>query len=464
MGLGHFPGLLPQSPLPNSSGGTTFSLAGTLAARPPASFWNNGWGYLATDQSGGTLYRSTGTSWAQCGAGVSSGLPTMTNGQLLIGQTGLIPVAAAPTSDPSMSLVGGSGTLAINSSFNGIINGRLTLTSGVPVTTSDVTAATTLYFTPYGGNFISAYPSGAAPVQTYSPGEINVQLTTTAQNGTTSTTLKTITGLTSTSQLAIGMVVSGTGVALNNTIASVDSTTQVTCANVNSSNATNLITFKILASQPWDVFFNPGDSSLQLAEWNSSSARATAIGLLNGAYVNTGIVNSGSYNSIAANVGRYLGTIVATAVNGQTEDSVANRFVWNYYNRRLRPMSRVETATSWSYGTATIRQANANTANKLNFVLGISEDPVTAQVQCPMSGTAGVVQTCLIGLDVTNASSGTVWGGVGVGFSMARYNGFPAAGPHALNWNEIAHSTTTFYGINTAGPFQQSGITGEVWG
>jgi len=37
------------------------------------------------------------------------------------------------------------------------IDGRLTLTSGVPVTTSDVTAATTIYFTPYKGNHIALY-------------------------------------------------------------------------------------------------------------------------------------------------------------------------------------------------------------------------------------------------------------------------------------------------------------------
>lgn len=35
--------------------------------------------------------------------------------------------------------------------------GRLTLTTALPVTTSDVTAATTLYYTPYVGNFIAIY-------------------------------------------------------------------------------------------------------------------------------------------------------------------------------------------------------------------------------------------------------------------------------------------------------------------
>ena len=39
----------------------------------------------------------------------------------------------------------------------GTVEGRLTLTSGTPVTTSDVTAATTIYFTPYKGDRIYLY-------------------------------------------------------------------------------------------------------------------------------------------------------------------------------------------------------------------------------------------------------------------------------------------------------------------
>jgi hypothetical protein len=37
------------------------------------------------------------------------------------------------------------------------VNGRLTLTSGVPITTTNVTAATSIYFTPYLGNLITLW-------------------------------------------------------------------------------------------------------------------------------------------------------------------------------------------------------------------------------------------------------------------------------------------------------------------
>jgi hypothetical protein len=45
---------------------------------------------------------------------------------------------------------------------NSASDGRLTLTSGTPVTTSDVTAAGTVYYTPYTGNFIDLYDGSSA--------------------------------------------------------------------------------------------------------------------------------------------------------------------------------------------------------------------------------------------------------------------------------------------------------------
>jgi hypothetical protein len=48
---------------------------GTLAARPPAGASNDGFFYLATDDAGGTLYRSNGSSWVKVAPGVSSALP-----------------------------------------------------------------------------------------------------------------------------------------------------------------------------------------------------------------------------------------------------------------------------------------------------------------------------------------------------------------------------------------------------
>lgn len=50
----------------------------------------------------------------------------------------------------------------------GLCEGRLTLTTGVPVTTSDVTGATTIYFTPYKGNRLSLYTNSAWTLYAFS--------------------------------------------------------------------------------------------------------------------------------------------------------------------------------------------------------------------------------------------------------------------------------------------------------
>lgn len=46
------------------------SLAGTLAARPAAGAGNAGWVYFATDDAGGTVYRSNGAAWVKVAASV----------------------------------------------------------------------------------------------------------------------------------------------------------------------------------------------------------------------------------------------------------------------------------------------------------------------------------------------------------------------------------------------------------
>jgi len=56
--------------------------------------------------------------------------------------------------------------------------GRLTLTSGVPVTTADVLAATVVYWTPYKGNRITLYTGGVWRVYTFSEMSVAVPATT----------------------------------------------------------------------------------------------------------------------------------------------------------------------------------------------------------------------------------------------------------------------------------------------
>jgi hypothetical protein len=65
---------------------STINGAGTLASRPAAAAGNAGKFYFATDTNGGTMYRSTGSSWVQVAQGVTeSGAPSGSAGGDLAG-------------------------------------------------------------------------------------------------------------------------------------------------------------------------------------------------------------------------------------------------------------------------------------------------------------------------------------------------------------------------------------------
>ena len=66
-----------------------------------------------------------------------------------------------------------SGSLAVSM----VCEGRLTLTSGTPVTTADVTAAGTLYFTPFRGNRLALYTGSLWTISTFTERSLSLSLT-----------------------------------------------------------------------------------------------------------------------------------------------------------------------------------------------------------------------------------------------------------------------------------------------
>jgi hypothetical protein len=130
-------------------------------------------------------------------------------------------------------------------------------------------------------------------------------------------------------------------------------------------------------------------------------------------------------------------------------------------------MKAVDATVSWTYSTATIRQANANTANQLNFLQGVAEDDVEANVivQFSNSGAAGSTVQVGVGLDATNAFSGlTSLVSNGSGFTSVAsgaYRGIPAAGRHFASWNEWSSANPSTTWVGTSGN-AASGIQGSV--
>lgn len=269
---------------------------------------------------------------------------------------------------------------------NSVCDGRLTLTSVTPVTTADVTAATTLYFTPYKGNRIALFDGTNWFWDTFSEISIAVPATT---------------------------------------------------------------------SQMYDVFAfdNAGTVTLELLAWTNDTTRATALVKQDGVLVKSG-----------ATTRRYLGSVRTTTVSGQTEDSLAKRYVWNYYNRVKRVLRRIETTNTWTYTTATFRQANASTANQVDVVVGVAEVPIdlrlagafdTAQAVGTISASVSIGEDSTT-TPATGASGGTMNNLAGGNNEEAMFCNlvtYPAIGRHFYAWLEksTAVGTTTWYGQTSQG-------------
>lgn len=219
------------------------------------------------------------------------------------------------------------------------------------------------------------------------------------------------------------------------------------------------------SSTPFDVFAfnNAGVVALEAATWTNSSSRATGITLQDGVLVKVG-----------ATTRRYLGTCCTIATPGNIEDTFARRYVWNYYNRCIRPMRVTEATDSWTYTTATIRQARASVVNQLDFVVGVSEDQVTARIKASASNTSANVEIQVgVGLDSTTIfTPGFLHGGTFTQVANqgqpteAAWIGFPGIGRHFLSWNEYsaATGTTTWVGDSGVPDRVQNGIEGEIRG
>ncbi len=246
--------------------------------------------------------------------------------------TALDAIAAPDTADLIYVVDDPGGTptekkATLNSGILGYMvnGGRLTLTTGVPVTTADVSGATTLYWTPYIGGWIGLY----------------------------------------------------------------DGTNWIVLPSTEKS----LSLIGYTASKPYDIFgYNDsGTLALESLIWTDNTTRATALTTQDGILVKTG-----------ATTRRYLGTIYINATGGQTEDTVMQRFVWNYYNRVLRRLYLTE-ETSHTYNSTTVRYWNNSSFNRVELVRGVGEDvtniAITGFLKTTVDGSYAQIS---VGIDVNN--------------------------------------------------------------
>lgn len=213
----------------------------------------------------------------------------------------------------------------------------------------------------------------------------------------------------------------------------------------------------LVDNMPYDVFCydNANEPALESLVWATETTRVTDLNYQDGVLVKADDVTR-----------RYLGSFYTTSAT-ETEDSIKNRYLWNYYHRIHRPMFCTDTAISWTYNGTVWRQANDNVTNQINMMIGLNEDAINATAQFYNVSSSGVIPQIAgiaIGLDSTTTpvtmgtyAKDTISMTASTSLTAA-FNGFVGIGKHSLVWLEISDaSDTRIFSSDSA-----SGIIGSV--
>lgn len=221
----------------------------------------------------------------------------------------------------------------------------------------------------------------------------------------------------------------------------------------------------ILGQQNYDVFINSSATALSLsAAWSSNTVRTDALGTQDGV-----TVLSSDHTKLWLGTIRGSGSGITSDSGGGVNSSVGGRrFVWNAYNQVKRFMEVIDTTSSWSYTSNTIRQTRSTSGNKVEYVTGEASQNVVAGVSSSialLTTDASTAAKSGVGVDTTTAFSGTV---NGAQFSASDatqwfglsgyYSGMPGLGYHYLSWNEAGISATTSVFVGNLNAIQ-SGLT-----
>jgi hypothetical protein len=389
---------------------------------------------------GAVLYRD-GTQWVALGPG-TSGQVLQTGGAAAnpawatVSGTGDVTAASSFGTDNRIVRSDGTGkgvqasAITVDDSGNisgaGTVNsvyihtiapplpqGRLTLTTLTPVLSSTVSGATTVYYTPYVGQFVPIY-DGTRWTMHDIGGELN-QATT-------------------------------------------DSTKSPAAVTTNSN---------------YDLFVWNDSGTYRCTRgpaWTSDTARGTGAGTTELERVRGVLVNKISItNGPAAQRGTYVGTIrtngssqVDFITGGSAAGGTAAVFnIWNAYNRvEVYGLTQDSTA-SWTYNSTTLRTANSSSTIRASFVSGLAEDLASGEWYCVSGGSAPNTAVLAIGYDSTTAGSGKRgYTPVGVTASAFASYSTTALGYHYMQALESINlaATVTFYGSGT-GAFAANAFT-----
>lgn len=375
---------------------------------------------------------STGTliwEWDNIDTGLSAGVGAL---PISAGGTGATTAAAAranldvPSTSELSDLAADIATLS--SSVQNIVafpQGRLTLTTGVPVLATGVTAGAAVYYTQFVGNVVPVYDGAQFNTRSFA------------------------------SDLALTLNANHVANAIYDVFIYWDGTA-----------------LQIATGVAWNT-------ATAGAGARGAGAGTTELARVNGLLVNKFDIayrNGATTGTITANQGTYVGSISMDGTNGQVSCHTAygqsrKWGAWNAYNRKKIVLQAGDPTASWPYATSTVRASNNSSLNSLTVFSGLPEE--TAQIKFFQSGIAGsgsatsqVLANWKIGIGVnsTTVMSGRapIGGGRVDGTSVdifvqddltANYNAAPTIGINTYTSLEqtttINNATMTYQGTST---------------
>lgn len=298
-------------------------------------------------------------------------------------------------------------------------DGRLTLTQGTAVTTSDLTAKSTIYLCRFGrGCYITVWKNGRLK-RKYLPiagSDISVAVPSTQfrlfdiwvrDDGTETPVLDTtdwnqgsasITNATN----ATPIVITSNGHGLSN-----GTRVGITGVGGNTTPNDKIWIIANVAANTFELVGSTGNGAYTSGgTWFSiPNTRGTNIAYDN----NTGfVVKSGDAER------RWVGTGMTGATSGQMEDSREHRYLYNYYNR-VRRLNLKLLTTTHTYGTAVERFWNDDGQMKFDFIDGLPENVMDlgagAQLLSSGGGTFGFLAARLNAYTGITTDQFMTWGG-----------------------------------------------------
>lgn len=293
--------------------------------------------------------------------------------------------------------------------------GYLTLTSGTPIIPSDVTAATTVYYTPYTGLLVPIY-NGTS----FAPTSIVTELSATLVSSHAASNIYDFYIF-----LLNGVVTLGTGPSWS--AGTSGSITAGSCA-------------------------------------RGTSTGGAALSRLSGILTNTVSMsmrygNGTTTTTVAANQGTYVGSMFVDGTNGQVScyrsyGQSRKWGLWNYYNRVPIFIKAGDGTASWSYTTATYRPSNNSTANSLTVFSGVAEEIYDLSFIQVIIGNSGTASNIGVGVNSTTTPSGmagnnTVGANATINIPSRFFTG-PLLGINTITALEKGGSSTSFTGTETS--------------